>query len=208
MGALMGSGFPIHYDFPHNYQIRAVESYPLVNPAEELHQFPAQLEEGDRTGIYLLVSPTETAPWIGFFAKGFESNDVANGVYSCPDPGSVCVAAGGYAYVVEARDPRCWRQIELRPVVEVRVISALKLLLFAGFNAIAALGESGRFWTTQRLSWEGLKILENRGTTLFGLGWDIMTDREVPFEVDLVTGESKGGARPHRIKEDNRADSK
>lgn len=185
----------IHYLFPHNYEIRVLQSYSLVNPIEQLHQFPARLEEGDRTGAYLRVTPQASNGWIGFFALGFDSEGVASGIYSCPDADSLCAVVGGYAYVVKAGNPQNWMQIEQRPVVAVRPVPELNLLLFAGFTSVTGL-ESNRHWTSERLSWEGLSITAIQGATLHGVGWDAITDKEVPFEVDLLTGKSKGGARP------------
>ena len=34
-----------NFFFPRNYEIKALESYSLVHPAEKLYQFPVQLEE-------------------------------------------------------------------------------------------------------------------------------------------------------------------
>lgn len=186
----------INLIFPHNYGVTLLESYSLVHPAEKLHQFPAELEEGDRSGLYLRVIPKESAVWIGFFALGFESTQVAHGIFSCPDPDWLCVVAGGYVYVVDTANPSRWMQIEQRPVVEVRPVPDLKLLLFTGFTTITGLGASRQLWTTERLSWEGVHITEIRGKVMHGFGWDAITDKEVPFEVDLLTGKSKGGARP------------
>lgn len=185
----------VHYVFPHDYEVKSLASYSLVNPLETLHQFPAELEEGDRTGLYLRITRGAKA-WIGFFALGFDSGEVANGIYSCPDPDSFCAVVGGYAYVVSAGDPGRSMQIELRPVLQVRPVPELKRLLFVGFTSIAGLGESNSLWTTQRLSWEGLSIDRIQGTTLYGAGWDMFTDKEVAFEVDLLTGKSIGGAQP------------
>jgi hypothetical protein len=191
-----GPALGFHEDFPRNYEIKPLGSYSLVNPTEELHQFPTRLEEGDRIGAYVRVRPTGVPAWVGFFARGFESNDVANGIYSCPDPGALCVVVGGYAYVVETRTPQKWIQIEQRPVVQLKAVPSLDRLVFVGFTTITAIGESGRLWTTERLSWEGISIVDVEGGVLSGLGWDMMTDKEVPFAVDLITGISKGGARP------------
>lgn len=188
--------FGVHYVFPHHYEVKVLESYSLVNPLETLHHFPAQLEEQDRTGAYLRVTPQDSRAWIGFFALGFDSVEVANGLYSCPDPASLCAAVGGYVYIVNAANPQQWVQLELRPVVEVKPVPELSLLLFLGFISIVGLGRSNQPWTTERLSWEGISIHEIQGTTLHGMGWDMITDKEVPFEVDLLTGKSKGGAKP------------
>lgn len=192
----MGDQIGVHYVFPHNYQVKVLDSYALVHPAEKLHQYPAVLEEGDRTGVYLRVTREKPESWIGFFAQGFDSQEVACGVFSCPDPDWLCAVASGYAYLVDAADPQRWIQVEQRPVVEVRAVPELKLLLFTGFTSITILGESQRIWTTERLSWEGISISGIQGPCLHGMGWDAIADKEVPFELDLITGKSKGGARP------------
>jgi hypothetical protein len=186
----------LHEIFPRSYEIQALESYSLLHPVEKLYQYPAQLEEGDRTGTYLRVTPRNSHPWIGFFATGFDSTEVASGIYSCPDPGSLCVLAGGYGYIVSAANPDHWMQIEQRPVVQVRAVPELKLLLFIGFTSISGLAEQNQPWTTARLSWEGISISKIDGTLLHGNGWDAINDKEVPFQVDLLTGKSSGGARP------------
>lgn len=192
----MGGELDVHYSFPHNYQVKVLESYNLAHPTERLHHFPAILEEGDRTGLYLRVTRKNSEAWVGFFAQGFDSREVARGVFSCPDPDWLCAAASGYVYLVDTSDPQRWIQVEQRPVVEIRSVLELKLLLFAGFTSITALGESQRLWTTERLSWEGISISDISGSCLHGMGWDAIADKEVPFELDLLTGKSKGGVRP------------
>ena len=65
-----------------------------------------------------------------------------------------------------------------------------------GFTSITALGPAGIAWTTERLSWEGLRITEIGAQHLLGFGWDAIGDKEVAFSVDLETGKHSGGARP------------
>jgi hypothetical protein len=144
------------------------------------------------------VVPAAEVAWSGFFALGFESAHVANSIFSCPDPDSVCVVAGGYAYVVKTSDPQQWFQIEQRPVTEVRALPDLGLLTFIGFTSITGLGAKAIAWTTGRLSWEGVRVSSIAGATLEGRGWDAVMDREVPFTLDLKTGKHTGGATPVR----------
>jgi hypothetical protein len=186
------------FSFPHRYEVKVLESYSLVHPTEKLYHFPAELEEGDRSGAYVRVAPEGAPAWIGFFVLGFDSEQVASGIYSCPNAAWLCVAVGGYAYVINTTHPEDWFQIAQRPVVAIRSIPELNLLLFTGFTDINAVGESGLLWTTERLSWEGLSISKIDQSSLHGLGWDAIADKEVPFEVDLLTGKSQGGARPAR----------
>lgn len=187
------------FTFPKNYEVRVLDSYGLVNPLERLHQFPAELEERDRAGVYLRVIPKQGFPWVGFFSLGFDSDQVVNAIYSCPDADSVCVVASGYGYVVNVSNPSRWMRVEQQPVMEVRALAEQKLLLFAGFHTITAFGRAGLLWTTERLSWDGISISRIDQATLHGQGWDALSDKEVPFEVDLATGKHTGGARPNKI---------
>jgi len=67
------------------------------------------------------------------------------------------------------------------------------LLLFAGFHTVIAWGANGLAWETGKLTWEGLTLGAVDGNVLNGMGWDMMADKEVPFEVDLSTGKHTGG---------------
>lgn len=192
----MKQHFRFDFTFPRNYEVRILEGAPPVHPVEKLYHFPVELEEGDRNGVHLRVTPKSGPPWVGFFAQGFDSDQVVSQVCSTPDPESFCAVVGGYAYVVKASNPPEWLRIEQRPVVDLRVLTQQGLLLFAGFISITAVNKSGIAWTTERLSWEGLTITEINGSTLRGRGWDAMADKEAPFEVDLKTGKHSGGARP------------
>jgi len=155
-----------------------------------------ELEEGDRSGAYVRVTPQSGPAWVGFFALGFDSDQVVSQLCSTPNPESFCVVVGGYAYVLKAPDPAQWLRVEQKPVVDMRVLPQQGLLLFAGFTSITAVGSEGIAWTTERLTWEGLTITAIDGDKLLGHGWDALADKEVPFEVDLKTGKHTGGATP------------
>jgi len=94
----------------------------------------------------------------------------------------------GLLYVVHAAAPEEFTQIVFRPVLEVRTLVSHNLLLFTGSHALLAWGASGLAWQTPRLSSEGLRITEVRDKQLHGFGWDVITDRETPFAIDLRTG--------------------
>jgi hypothetical protein len=65
-------------------------------------------------------------------------------------------------------------------------------LLFVGHHSILAWGKHGEAWESERLSWEGITIdsvedcLEDE--ILYGRGWDLRTDQDLPFALDLRTG--------------------
>lgn len=78
--------------------------------------------------------------------------------------------------------------IPYRPVVEILPAVAAGLLLFVGHHSILAWGAQGEAWQSERLSSEGLTVTEIQCGVLHGLGWDLMTDKEAPFALDLRTG--------------------
>jgi hypothetical protein len=80
-----------------------------------------------------------------------------------------------------------------RPVTAVTAIEEQHLLLFSSFHSLLAWGREGKIWQTGRLSWDGIRITAIHGETLLGLGWDMRTDKELEFEVNLKTGEHRGG---------------
>ena len=114
------------------------------------------------------------------------------GIWSCPRPDDILAVAGGYAYLADTLAPDRPLHLPLRPVTQVLPAPDANLLLLAGFHAIAAIGATGLLWETARLTWEGLTLSDIRDDQLHGLGWDMRTDRELPFTVDLDTGS------PHR----------
>jgi hypothetical protein len=74
-------------------------------------------------------------------------------------------------------------------VLEVRPLPEHALLLFAGHHALLAWGSNGQTWESPRLSSEGLRIDRVTGNELRGFGWDLLSDSEVPFSLDLRNGE-------------------
>jgi hypothetical protein len=78
--------------------------------------------------------------------------------------------------------------IPYRPVLEVRPLPACGLLLFIGHHSVLGWGPSGQAWQSEKLSSEGLTLAAIDGPILHGLGWDLITDKEIPFALDLKTG--------------------
>lgn len=182
--------------FPHDWRVEILERPPLIAPARH-YIYPQAIEEVELGALQILLwSRSGTAPVMATFALGFADPSLPHGVWSCPNPREVCAIAGGYAYIVEVNCPEQWMQIPYRPVTAVHAAPEQGLLIFAGFHALWALGPAGKAWETSQLSWEGLRVTETDGRQLHGFGWDLDTDTEIPFTVDLATGQHSGGAGP------------
>lgn len=178
--------------FPAEWTAEVLQARPLILPRRHF-VYPAEVEEVERGALELMVRSASGEAFLATCALGFASPAVPTGIWSCPHPALVCAVAGGYAYVIDTRAPERWDQVEYRPVTEVRPLMAAGLLLFSSFHSVEAWGAAGRLWQSSRLSWEGLRLGEATATELHGWGWDMRTDTEIPFVVDLQTGQHSGG---------------
>jgi hypothetical protein len=185
---------PVNLAFPHFWNAEILRERPLILPPRHF-TYPREAEEIERGALEVLVRPEAAAPFLATFALGFADPVAPGGVWSSPNPDDFCAVAGGYAYIVDTRAPERFSQIEFRPVLHIEPLPSHDLLLFAGSTALLAWGPGGVAWKTARLSAEGLRITEVRGDELHGFGWDLMTDREVEFAIDLRTGERLAGSR-------------
>ncbi|HYK36998.1 hypothetical protein [Alloacidobacterium sp.] len=179
--------------FTHSWTVEVLEKRPLIAPARQF-VYPQQTEEVERGALELLVKPATGNAFLATCALGFADSTASTGIWSCPNPDWLCAVSGGYAYLINTLDPQQWSMVPYRPVLSVRVLAEQQLLLFIGHHSILALGRDGQAWESARLSWEGIEITDVVGDTLCGLGWDLMTDNDVPFAIDLKTGEHTGGA--------------
>lgn len=180
--------------FSHRWTVEILPQRPLILPKRQF-VYPRQAEEVERGAMELLVRPASADPFLATCALGFADPAAPSGVWSCPHPDWLCAVSGGYAYLIDTTTPERFEQAEYRPVLEVRALSEQGLLLFVGHHSMLAWGAGGKAWQTVRLSSEGVTITGIDGDILRGVGWDLRSDADVPFEIDLRTGERQTGER-------------
>jgi len=193
----MSSAPHTNLTFPHTWSAEILSAAPLIAPARQFTWPQRVAGEEDalaRGALLLQVKPATGGSFLATCALGFRDPSALTGVWSCPRPDDLLAIAGGYAYLADTLAPERPLHIPLRPVAQVLPAPEANLLLLAGFHNIAAIGISGLLWETARLTWEGLTLNAIRDGQLQGLGWDMRTDRELPFAVDLSTGAHTGGA--------------
>jgi hypothetical protein len=182
--------------FMHEWSAEILTKPPMIAPARQF-TYPQQIAgEEDalaRGALQLLVRPASGGTFLATCALGFTDPTMPTGVFACPDPRQMCAVAGGYAYVIDTAQPERCTHVSLKPVVEVKTLNAHGLLLFIGFHSLVAWGRDGLAWDSARLSWEGVHITRIEGDTLHGTGWNLLTDREVGFSLNLLTGQHQGG---------------
>jgi hypothetical protein len=202
----------VDLSFPHRWDAEILAARPLILPPRHFI-YPREAEEVERGALEVLVrpktlgapgllmletwdtkacSPDPTSPdsqtFLATCALGFRDPAVPTGLWSAPRPEEICAVSGGYAYLIDTTAPERFTMIEHRPVLDVRAVVEAGLILFVGHRAILAWGRNGQAWRSDKLSDEGVKITAIDGTVLRGLGWEMMTDKETPFALDLLTG--------------------
>lgn len=197
--------------FPHRWQAEILAARPLILPSRHFI-YPQEAEEVERGALEVLVRPDtgpdvgpgappdevyrdfgeehspDTQPFLATCALGFRDPVAPSGLWSTPEPEKICAVAGGYAYLIDTGSPEQFSMIPYRPVLEIRALVEENLLLFVGHHSILAWGRDGEAWESAKLSDEGVTITETAGGILRGTGWEMKTDREKSFALDLRTG--------------------
>ncbi len=173
--------------FPHSWRAKILHARPLILPPHHFI-YPREAEEVERGALEVMIRPQAGQEFLATCALGFRDPSVPTGIWSAPNPHELCAVSGGYAYLIDTTAPQRFTMIPYRPVLEVRPVTEHRLLLFVGHHSILAWGDNGRAWESPKLSDEGLTITAVDGPTLHGLGWNMFTDRETPFALDLKSG--------------------
>jgi hypothetical protein len=175
--------------FPHTWQVEILQARPVILPARHF-VYPREVEEIERGALEMVVRPDElgSTPFLATCALGFRDPAVPTGIWSAPNPREMCAVSGGYAYIIDTAAPEHFTMLSYRPVLQVHPIVNQGLLLFVGHRSIFAWGKEGEAWETVKLSDEGVTVTGIEGRVLRGLGWNMMTDKETPFALDLQAG--------------------
>lgn len=178
----------------HHWTAEILPNRPMILPSRHF-VYPAQVEEVERGALEVLVQPAGAMAFLATCALGFRDPKAPTGLWAMPDPDWLCTISGGYAYLIDTAAPERFVHLRYRPVLEVLAVRAgdaqsarADLILFVGHVSVLAWGREGEAWESPRLSWEGLTGLRIEGNTLHGLGWDMKTDKDLPFALDLKTG--------------------
>lgn len=175
--------------FAHAWRAEVLSARPVILPRRRF-VYPREVEEVERGALELLVRPggDGAEPFLATCALGFRDAAVPTGIWPCPNEQEMCAVAGGYAYVIDTSAPERFTMISFRPVLEVRAVPETGLLLFVGHRSVIAWGSEGLAWETEKLSDEGVTISAIEDGVLRGMGWNMRTDKETAFAVDLRTG--------------------
>ncbi len=137
--------------------------------------------------------------WTGKFNSAWEPTGLLTGYWNCPHPYGLLVVVSGDGFLLDVKQPHSIIELStICPVVSVTPVIEHEILLLASFTELAAISKSGLEWTTNRLAYDDLRILKISGHIVHGSvpAYPPGHGDPVPFEVDLLTGETRGGCPP------------
>ena len=182
--------------FPQSWIARILTTPPLIAPARQYvypQHIPGEEDAMQRGALLLDVKPSIGANFLATCALGFRDPSLPTGIFPCPRTDSLLALAGGYAYLIDTLEPEHCLHLPLRPATQILPVPAAELILLAGFHNVLALDATGLRWQSARLTWEGVTLSSVHQGRLHGTGWNLHTDKEVPFSIDLESGIHQGG---------------
>lgn len=155
---------------------------PLATP------FPARYGRTGQEGLVVEFDNDEKGKWVGNFRPGHFKY---SGVHRTPDSNNLLVVNRGHAYIVDPVTRNLimdddWLAEDLWEVSNPDgfVVNRQGIEFFR-------LGSGEVIWRTRRISLDGFRDLEISDSHLHGLADTV--GAWVQFEVDLLTGRSRGG---------------
>jgi hypothetical protein len=185
------------FSFSRSWQAEILPTRPLILPARHF-VYPHEVEEVERGALEVMIRPDlpslarpdlpGTQPFLATCALGFRDPAVPTGIWSTPNCNEICAVSGGYGYIIDTTAPEQFTMLPYRPVLQVIPAPSQGLLLFVEHRAILAWSAHGEAWRSPKLSDEGVTVTAIEHKTLHGMGWNMMTDKETPFTLDLQSG--------------------
>lgn len=180
------------HPFPAEYELECLEE--LRAGCNRRFFLPGGTSDGGHDGINVQVTPHDGPEWVGTFASGHFGSRTIAGLWTTPNRYSFCAVVEGQGYIVDVRDPQKCEAVPIVPVLAVRSSVKHQLLIFANHTELLAYGSAGIAWRTRRLSWDSLKLTTMSNDVLYGVFWDIRSESEQSFMVNLADGTHTGGA--------------
>ena len=179
----------VDLSFPHRWQAEILAARPLILPPRHF-VYPREAEEVERGALEVMIRPDAPGaqPFLATCALGFRDPAVPTGLWSAPRPEEICAVAGGYAYLIDTAAPEHFTMIPYRPVLKCARRLRKACSCSSATMRFSRGDRAGRLGNRRKLSDEGVTITGIDDGVLRGTGWEMMSDREKSFALDLRTG--------------------
>lgn len=151
-------------------------------------------------GYVVRFFPTNAEPWVANFECGMGS---VNMVFDLPEHNKIIVLAGGTAYLMS---PDIKKPLHVFGCAFHNVLTTAEgdLILVDDIRITHLDRNSGALWSSERISWDGFRSLEIRGSKVLGESWapggSVGNSTEwAPFSLDLAQHTVSGGSYPNTL---------
>lgn len=140
-------------------------------------------------GFVVRLRADDDNAWVGNFQPGLNGY---SDVLKHPNGTELIVISGGQAYIIDPAFRQCLGTFGAY-IESAFEIPEHQMIIFGNGRWFEAINKSGRLWRSGRISWDGMRNTARHESRLTGEAYDI-TDRWVPFELDIVSGDFTGGS--------------
>jgi hypothetical protein len=142
-------------------------------------------------GFVVRFFKSDGTNWVGNFKPGATS---LKAVYPLEHQERVLVISGGICYLVNPDEQK--PKAIVRGYVEKVIESSNHHLILQDSLLLTIVEPNGNYWSTERISWDGIVDLKLEGNLITGLACDPGPggNNWVEFEVDLQNRTLKGGS--------------
>ena len=129
--------------------------------------------------------------WIGKYECG-------EGKFSCSpfflNQKAIIIVLKGQAYWTEFNNPENFIAVKSYTINEIILSSDKMKSYLISYTEISCYGENGLLWISDRLSYDGIKIVSYDNDIMIGNSWDASEGKDVEFSLCLKNGTHTGGA--------------
>jgi hypothetical protein len=143
-----------------------------------------------REGLVVRFFPAHGDSWVGNFV-GAAGGPTCNRAIEHPNKRDVIIVAKGDGCIVDPNTRKIRKQLA-GSVWEVFSVPALDLVVLQGLVDFEAINADDTGWRSNRISWDGFRNIEIRGTDVLGEALS-PPDAWTPFRLDLLTGHCANG---------------
>ena len=142
-------------------------------------------------GFVVRFFRSDGTSWVGNFANGWTNFSFIEGFQ---ETDLVIVLAKGQGYIMSSES-----SIPIQIFgVDINWMQSIdkELVAFTNGLCVGTINKNGQIWTSERISWDGIKDVSCKGYLLEGLSYDPTRsiDDWIPFTVDLETKQITGGS--------------
>ena len=140
--------------------------------------FPVRFYKNDKTN------------WVANFKPGWTN---FSSIYEIQNQ-NLLIIAGGTLYIMNPENEKPIKVIGVG--FEKGIMTKNREIVLQDQTDLTIIEQNGEYWTTERISWDGIKELEINGNQINGLSYNPMHDKNewIKFTLDIETKKLVGGS--------------